>query len=388
MLQTYSDQTLSSAAIAEESYPENLQSFFVGKVIFINKHGIQLSLSYESNDYNRMVFKSFYEAAYHLQHLSAGVDKLPDAIIGYYDEKTMREARQFGSFLARDEKLFAIPFILIDQKPAPLSPVKYEPMPGIDDVVRGSITSEELYNKICLLKKFKSLQQANYRRNQRNQSEISKDWKIVYDLDHIFKRVLDILVSVITLVFLAPLMLLIAIIIKIESRGPIFYTSFRAGSNYRIFKFIKFRSMVADADQKLSALKGLNQYGSAGRNNPVFFKISNDPRTTKFGKFLRNTSLDELPQLFNVIKGDMSLVGNRPLPLYEAKTLTTDQHAERFIAPAGITGLWQVSKRGKKEMSVEERVALDINYARNHSFWYDLKIIMITPKALTQKENV
>ncbi|MGH7239141.1 MAG: hypothetical protein ACREHG_03635, partial [Candidatus Saccharimonadales bacterium] len=103
MLQTHSDQTFCSTAITEEqAYPENLQSFFVGKVIFINKHGARLSLSHESNDYNRMVFKSFYEAAYHLQHLSADLDKLPDAIIGYYDEKTMREARQFGNFLARD----------------------------------------------------------------------------------------------------------------------------------------------------------------------------------------------------------------------------------------------------------------------------------------------
>jgi lipopolysaccharide/colanic/teichoic acid biosynthesis glycosyltransferase len=335
-----------------------------------------------------MVFKSYYEAAYHLQHLSADSDELPDAIIGYYDQKTIREARQFGSFLNREEKLLGIPFILIDQKPAPTVPIKPEPVPGIDDIVRGSISSEELYNKIALLKKFKSLKQAHFRMNPGGKQDISKDWKIVYDLDHIFKRVLDILVSVTTLLFLAPFMLLIAIIIKIESRGPVFYKSFRAGSNYRIFKFIKFRSMVADADQRLSALKGLNQYGTVGKKDPVFFKISNDPRTTRFGKFLRNTSLDELPQLFNVIKGDMSLVGNRPLPLYEAKTLTTDRHVERFIAPAGITGLWQVSKRGKKEMSVDERVALDIDYARNHSFWYDLKIIMITPKALTQKESV
>lgn len=146
--------------------------------------------------------------------------------------------------------------------------------------------------------------------------------------------------------------------------------------------------MVAEADHKLANLKSRNQYASLDKNMPVFFKIRNDPRITRFGKFLRNTSLDELPQLLNVLKGDMSLVGNRPLPLYEAKTLTTDHHAERFNAPAGITGLWQISKRGQKEMSVEERIALDIDYARRNSFVHDLQIILKTPKALMQKDNV
>ena len=146
--------------------------------------------------------------------------------------------------------------------------------------------------------------------------------------------------------------------------------------------------MVVEADHKLSHLMDKNQYGSSRKSNPVFFKISNDPRITHFGKFLRNTSLDELPQLFNVLKADMSLVGNRPLPLYEAKVLTTDRHAERFNAPAGITGLWQISKRGQKEMSAEERIALDIDYARHNSFVQDLQIMLKTPKALIQKDNV
>jgi lipopolysaccharide/colanic/teichoic acid biosynthesis glycosyltransferase len=145
--------------------------------------------------------------------------------------------------------------------------------------------------------------------------------------------------------------------------------------------------MKQDADKKINELTHLNQYG-VDVKGPVFFKISNDPRITRIGGFLRNTSLDELPQLFNVLLGDMSLVGNRPLPLYEARTLTTDEYAARFMAPAGITGLWQVKKRGNKNMSVEERISMDIDYASKVSFKTDFWIIASTPSALIQKENV
>ena len=120
----------------------------------------------------------------------------------------------------------------------------------------------------------------------------------------------------------------------------------------------------------------------------AFFKLKDDPRITKIGKFIRNTSIDELPQLWNVIIGDMSIVGNRPLPLYEAEKLTTDKYALRFLAPAGITGLWQVEKRGKGSMSEEERLQLDNVYASNHSFLNDIKLICKTIPALFQKENV
>jgi lipopolysaccharide/colanic/teichoic acid biosynthesis glycosyltransferase len=118
-------------------------------------------------------------------------------------------------------------------------------------------------------------------------------------------------------------------------------------------------------------------------------KIANDPRITRIGRILRNTSIDELPQLWNVLRGDMSIVGNRPLPLYEAEKLMTDQHMGRFIAPAGITGLWQVMKRGKGgDMSEDERKALDNEYAQQYSLKKDLGIILRTIPALFQKENV
>ena len=120
----------------------------------------------------------------------------------------------------------------------------------------------------------------------------------------------------------------------------------------------------------------------------AFIKIKNDPRITRVGNFIRNTSIDELPQLWNVIIGNMSIVGNRPLPLYEAEKLTTDKYILRFAAPAGITGLWQVEKRGKGDMSEDERLMLDNVYAQNHSLQNDLKLIMKTIPALLQKESV
>jgi lipopolysaccharide/colanic/teichoic acid biosynthesis glycosyltransferase len=201
------------------------------------------------------------------------------------------------------------------------------------------------------------------------------------------KRAFDILVSSIALLLLSPLFLLIALAIKLESGGPVFYVAKRAGRGYRIFNFFKFRTMCQGADRRIGELTHLNQYDAAARG-PVFFKINNDPRITRIGSFLRNTSLDELPQLINVFLGDMSLVGNRPLPLYEAETLTTDDYAARFMAPAGITGLWQVKKRGNRDMSVEERINMDIDYASKCNFATDLWIIANTPSALLQKENV
>jgi lipopolysaccharide/colanic/teichoic acid biosynthesis glycosyltransferase len=211
--------------------------------------------------------------------------------------------------------------------------------------------------------------------------------KMTTQVDSFFRRAFDIFISLLLITLLLPLFVIIAIAIKLESKGPVFYNSLRAGKGYKIFKFYKFRTMQADAEKKREQLDQLNLYNNQN-SGAQFFKIKNDPRITRLGAFLRNTSLDEIPQLFNVLKGDMSIVGNRPLPLYEAVTLTTDDWAERFMAPAGITGLWQIEKRGKEDMSVMERINLDISYAKSNDFIKDLRILVRTPTAMFQKANV
>jgi lipopolysaccharide/colanic/teichoic acid biosynthesis glycosyltransferase len=201
----------------------------------------------------------------------------------------------------------------------------------------------------------------------------------------VVKRLTDIILSSALIIALSPLFLTIAALIKLTSSGPIFFNAYRAGRGYRIFKFYKFRTMKVGAERIVHSLSHLNCYSK--NDQRVFFKMKNDPRVTRFGAFLRNASLDELPQLFNVLKGDMSLVGNRPLPLYEAAGLTTDEFADRFLAPAGLTGLWQIRKNTKKELTAEERINLDINYARHHTLMMDFWIMAQTPKVIFKAHN-
>ena len=262
----------------------------------------------------------------------------------------------------------------------------------------------------------------------------------------VWKRLFDIFFSGLAIIVLSPIFIITAIAIKLESKGPVLFKSKRVGTNYTIFDFLKFRSMYIDAENRLKELsKDHNQYAERSEEeelktvtaplgeqaeqdmidmvmesmmmigdeeimlvgddfvmaesdfskkkeediNNAFVKIENDPRITRVGRFIRKYSIDELPQLFNILKGDMSIVGNRPLPLYEAEKLTVDSSIDRFMAPAGLTGLWQVEERGKGgAMSAEERKQLDITYGQTYNFMLDMKIILRTLTAFIQKENV
>lgn len=288
--------------------------------------------------------------------------------------KTLRVINEFKS----------IPLLLVvPPKPGDLLS-KLGDITGVDDIVSDRITEEQLQEKIRLLRKFRQL---NLQAQSKHATSSAKT-NIYSIIGNLLKRTMDIIAAGCILAALSPFLLLIMIAIRIESKGPVFYISLRAGKDYKIFRFYKFRTMVANADKKLEQVAHLNQYNTGEENTAVFIKVNNDPRVTKVGSFLRKTSLDEFPQLINVLKGDMSLVGNRPLPLYEASSLTTDQWVERFLAPAGMTGLWQISKRGRKDMSASERIGLDIDYANKSSFLYDLWIMLRTPSAIIQKENV
>ena len=294
----------------------------------------------------------------------------------------MDAIRKFLHFLRQHTVLQSIPFILEGSDLSAKELALCKKTLRVDEILfLDNCDDRNLKQKVQFLCKVKA--KAAHGAAHVNEADSARQQAT----GHASKRIFDIVMASVGLAVLSPLFVLIAVAVRLESGGPVFYISKRAGRGYRIFNFFKFRTMYKDADKKMAALKHLNQYTSTTQG-PVFFKINNDPRITRVGKFLRNTSLDELPQLLNVFLGDMSLVGNRPLPLYEAATLTTDDYAARFMAPAGITGLWQIKKRGNKDMSVQERINIDIDYAAKCSFATDFWIIANTPSALLQKENV
>jgi len=310
-------------------------------------------------------------------------EDLPDGIVSDIPAEE-KDIQNFFEVISFPETFKSIPFILYSTSELPIQTKKeWVALKNVDDIFDGDLVPEKLLSRIKFLKEFKKMKMAYKPEEEELEPVIKEDV-----ISNVLKRGLDILASGTILLLTSPLFLIIAIIIKLESKGPVFYKSNRAGSNYKIFKFLKFRTMYVGSDAKLKEMMHLNQYSNGESGSQVFFKIASDPRITKFGSFLRNTSLDEIPQLINVLKGDMSLVGNRPLPLYEAVSLTKDEWVERFLAPAGITGLWQITKRGQKDMTVHERINLDINYANKNSFLYDLWILIKTPRALIQKENV
>lgn len=342
------------------------------------------------------IFEHFYSA--------------PDPIyifIEYQDPET--NFQQIQTF--RKNQTIQQYLILVAPTVSPALMAEYQ-RKGINEIISPDISKENLQQIITFLPRF--------------QRHIDTETKIqLFELP-LWKRTFDIFFSCIALIILSPLLLSTALAIRLESKGPVIYTSQRVGCNYKIFGFLKFRSMYADAEKRLKEYKKLNQYQGEFDPQPIvnqavqkneqatvfigdnfhlteeeyiarrkklkennFIKLQNDPRVTRMGRIIRKYSIDELPQLLNILKGDMSIVGNRPLPLYEAEMLTSDEYIERFMAPAGLTGLWQVEKRGTEGiLSAEERKQLDIQYARQFSFWLDMKIIFRTFTAFIQKENV
>lgn len=401
------------------------------KVLYIGNDKSQIELFRQSGLFELTIKENGLQAVYfltdntfHLFDLDKDTrfdavykESMPlDAIIAEYNLPGIN-ALTFYRKLKQNNIYTKTPFVIVSRSMFNVAKQEAFTM-GVDDFFQSNINVEDIHSRINFLKKFK----AEYVPKPHSfQDEDMTPYKTPF-----LKRIFDILIAGTALIVLSPIMLLTVIAIMLESRGKVYYISKRVGSNYKIFNFYKFRSMYPDADKRIKDVAHLNQYisdsvdeecrdcaalpvgqkcspvvyfdgeeicenlASKRRNaKKAFLKIVDDPRITKVGKFIRRTSIDELPQLFNILNGDMSIVGNRPLPLSEAEALTKKKWSRRFRAPAGLTGLWQVEKRGRNGvMSEEERFALDNYYAEHHSFWGDMKIIFRTFSAVVAKENV
>lgn len=359
-------------------------------------------------------------------------NKNPDAIICDYNLPGNNGIFLYDWIRAQSD-YDSIPFVLLT-KEFNLEIYKKAFKRGIDDFYVPSVTDvKNIINRLKFL--------CTYKKTTKSIGLAApKATEVVYKMPF-SKRIFDIFVASSVLLVASPFLLLIIAAIRLESKGKVYYISKRVGR--KTFDFYKLRSMRTGSDELLKKLaEEKNQYKKeesssqdspldipcpkcralpegkscspmmyidtheicdywfnvqkreAAKNNSTFVKIVDDPRITKVGKFIRNTSIDELPQLINVLKGDMSIVGNRPLPVYEAELLTAGDLSKRFLAPPGITGLWQVELRGKGgQMSEEERMRLDNEYADhfkgdNYSFWYDIKLILRTIPALLQSDTV
>jgi lipopolysaccharide/colanic/teichoic acid biosynthesis glycosyltransferase len=344
-----------------------------------------------------------------------------DAVLCEYN-LSESEIREFNTYLVKVfDPAKKIPIVLLCTEVSKEGKLKALEN-GFDDIFVHPISFDQVLERIGFLKELKT--------NLRSQEISSVQKKVKQYKIGFWKRSFDILLAGSVLLLASPFLLLVILAIRLESKGKVYYISKRVGTSYKIFNFLKLRSMYPDADKRLKEFEHLNQYvhgndddNEAHKTTSVtdsgtkligddtevyenihneqrkrnsesaFVKFDNDPRITKVGKIIRKLSIDELPQLINVLKGDMSIVGNRPLPLYEAEMLTTDEWTERFNGPAGITGLWQVEARGRSsKMSPEERKQLDVKYVEyansKYAFLIDMWIILRTFKAVFQKENV
>lgn len=200
------------------------------------------------------------------------------------------------------------------------------------------------------------------------------NWRWVVASAEFIKRFVDVVVSAAALVALAPVFALVALLIKLEDRGPVFFAQRRVGKWGREFRMFKFRSMCVDAEARLQAVLAQNQHKSG-----VTFKAKDDPRITRVGKWLRKFSIDEFPQFYNVLIGDMSLVGPRP-PVPREVELYTPADRRRLEATPGLTCFWQIG--GRADIDFPEQVQLDVQYIESQSFWLDVKILLKTVPAV------
>ena len=291
-----------------------------------------------------------------------------------------------------------IPFILLDEEKSP-EPASIAMDQKIETIYIKPTEVETLIRRILNLHQDKPIP------HPETISEMNgfKPYKLTF-----LKRSFDIVISLIFLLIASPILLIFAIAIKLETKGTIYYRAKRLGSGFQVFDLYKLRTMYTRSDKRLKELAHINEYqkeivaSEATMGNPVSRNLKSDgnnpilqgdSRITKIGYILRKLNIDELPQLFNVLKGDISMVGNRPLPIYEAEQLTIQDWTDRFRSPAGITGMWKVvSRRKLRSMSHEERNRLQNKYFQieryPNSFWNDLWIIALTFPVLFNKKKV
>ncbi|MVN22947.1 sugar transferase [Mucilaginibacter arboris] len=332
---------------------------------------------YENLNHKFQIFSSENDSQFNEYLTEQSLSTLPEIILIEADEQG--HCFEVIASIRKNPLLKGLIIVLLASKATNSLKQKARAL-KIHDFYVQPFSYEELAERLDFLVRFKLIKP--------NLTNLSEKVTTTYKMP-LNKRAFDLVFSVSCILFLLPLFIIVAGLIAIESDGRIIYRSKRVGTGYQVFNFYKFRSMRSDADKQLTNFNNLNQYTDGyGAGKSTFVKLKNDPRVTRIGAFLRKTSIDELPQLFNILKGDMSVVGNRPLPLYEAEQLTSNEWATRFLGPAGLTGLWQISRRGHKDMSERERKKLDNFYSRHYSFWFDLKIIFGTFPALLQKEKV
>lgn len=335
---------------------------------------------YTNPDYKYIIENNPFKAYHWLQERVENLETFqpPFAIfchLNWLEKNDFYLARQ----IAAHPDLCYVPFIVLAEKPQHIDQAQVSAF-TIDDCYTVPVDWMKVEERLLFLHQYKP------RMLEQTKRVLKEDYRLKIPR---LKRIFDIIGASLAILLTCWIWIPVAIAIRLESRGPVIYRSRRAGFGYQVFDFFKFRSMYLHADLQVRQMRYMSKYDTANGQEAVFIKIHHDPRITRVGRFIRRYSIDELPQLFNVLRGDMSLVGNRPLPLYEAELLTRDEWIARFLAPAGITGLWQITKSNAPAMTTEERIALDLQYSRvRYSVMNDLRIALKTFSAFVQKEEI